>query len=251
MNLGFLRLRLLRGILENKNKNMKKILLTLSLIIISCSSKEKRIGNVEQLETQAVIMLIEKKGEENSKRTYVEVQDSLRSLLLKSKPNENLKSSILRELYIRGIVEQVNDKITFQIPFNLHGFDCGAPDCYSTDISFEIMSNEPIEFPKNIDFKLFEHGCVDQEKSINSVFSLSEKSTEFVNYFSKELKSNLIIKQNGQLYYYPHKKNNSVNTKTIDKMFENGGFDEAEIVPFQSTIMTSQSKDYEYFIENK
>lgn len=223
-----------------ENRNMKIILITLGLILASCSSKEKNTGNVEQTNTE--FKLIEKKEE---------VQDSLRSLLLKSKPNESLKSSILRELYIRSLVEQVNDKITFQIPFNLHGLDGGSPDCYSTDISFEFMSSEPIEFPENINVKLFEHGCVDKEKSISAAFNLSEKSTEFVNYFSKELKSNLILKKSGQLYYYPHQKANSVHTQTIDKMFEKDELDDTEIVPFRSTIMTSQSENYEYFIGKK
>jgi hypothetical protein len=220
-------------------------------MIFSCSSKEKRIGIAEPAETKTKLILSEVKEEVKPDLTFEETQDSLFKVLLKSKPNENLKSSILRELYIRGLVNQVDDKISFELPFNLHGLDCGAPDCYSTDISFKITSSESVEFPENINFELFEHGCVDQEKLIKGEFKLSEESTEFINYFSKELKSNLIIKRNGQLYYYPLERTSSVSSKTIDIMFESYEFEDAEIVPFQSTIMTSQSQNYEYFIKNE
>ncbi len=186
----------------------------------------------------------------NPRQDFEETQDSLRKTLIKSKPNENLKSSILQELYIRGLVNQVNDKITFNLPFDLHGLDCGAPDCYSTDISFEITSNEPVQFPKTININLFEHGCVDQEISTKGVFNLVEESSEYINYFSKKFKSNLIIKKNGQIYYYPHGKTNTISVKTLDKMFENYEFEkENVIVPYQSTTM--EKNEYQNFIEGK
>ena len=116
------------------------------------------------------------------------------------------------------------------------------------DANFRILSNEPVEFPNKIDFKLFEHGCVDEEETKNSVFKLKDKSQDYVNYFSEELKSNLIIKGNGDLYYYPHLNSNSISIKTIDKMFENSEFDDAEIAPYQSTVMTSN--EYEKFKKN-
>jgi hypothetical protein len=220
-------------------------------MIFSCSSKEKRVEITKPTETKTEQKLSEAQEEVKPDLTFEETQDSLLKVLLKSKPNKSLKSSILRELYIRGLVNQVDDEISFELPFNLHGLDCGAPDCYSTDISFKIKSSESIEFPENIKFTLFEHGCVDQDKSIKGEFKLSEKSTEFINYFSNELKSNLIIKRNGQLYYYPHEGVNSVSLKTIDIMFKNYEFEDAEIVPFQATIMTSQSQNYEYFIKDE
>ena len=189
------------------------------------------------------------KEETKSHLTFEETQDSLLKVLIKSKPNKNLKASILRELYIRGIVNQEGDKISFDLPFNLHGLDCGAPDCYSTEISFKIEYTEPVEFPEIIKFDLFEHGCIDNEIRISGKFKLSEKSTEFVNYFSKDLKSNLIIKRNGRLYYFPHDETSSVRVQTIDKKFESYEFEDADFVPYQSTVMTSQSQNYKYFIE--
>jgi len=231
------------------NQLMKVSLVFFSLLVTSCSSKQKKEDTVVQNEEPATETIYETKDTTTAtEKSFEEVQDSLRKVLLDSKPNENLKSSILQELYLRGLVIQENDKILFNLPFNLHGLDCGAPDCYSTDISFSIPSNEPVEFPDKIDFKLFEHDCVDEEETKNSVFELKEKSQDYVNYFSREEKSNLIIKRNGDLYYYPHLKSNSIKIKTIDEMFENGEFDDAEIAPYQSTVMTSN--EYEHFIKN-
>ena len=227
---------------------MKVLIIFLSLLIISCSSKQNKEEIVVQNEEPTTEITYETKETTTAtEKSFEETQDSLRKVLLGSKPNENLKSSILQELYIRGLVVQENDEITFNLPFNLHGLDCGAPDCYTTDISFRISANEPIEFPDKIDFKLFEHGCVDKEETTNSVFELNEESQENVNYFSEELKSNLIIKRNGELYYYPHMKSSSIGVKTINEMFENGEFDDAEIAPYQSTVMTSN--EYEHFIK--
>lgn len=229
-------------------RNIKAVILFFSLMIFSCSSKEKRTEITEENKVHVNLSTDKTKEAVNTQLTFEETQDSLRNVLLKSKPNENLKSSLLQELYIRGLVNQEGNKIFFELPFNLHGLDCRAPDCYSTDISFEIPLTEPIEFPDKINFKLYEYGCVEQEKSINSVLELKEKSTEYINYYSEELKSNLIIKRNGELYYYPHLKTNSIGIETIEKIFENYEFDDDEIVPYQSTVMTSN--EYEYFIKN-
>ena len=230
------------------NQFMRVLVILFSLLLTACSSQEKKEDKVKLIEVPKTEIKIDTK-EANTiiEKSFEETQDSLRKVLLKSKLNKNLKSSLLQELYIRGLVAQENDEISFNLPFNLHGLDCGAPDCYSTDISFRIPSKEPIEFPDKIDFKLFEHGCVDEEETENSVFELKEKSQDYVNYFSEESKSNLIIKRNGDLYYYPHLKSNSISINTIDKMFENGKFEDAEIAPYQSTVMTSN--EYEHFIK--
>lgn len=235
----------------NPNQLMKVLVVFFSLLVISCSSKQKKEGTpIQKEEPASEIIRYETKASTPpvTEKSFEEVQDSLREVLLNAKPNENLKSSILQELYIRGLVVEKNDEILFNLPFDLHGAGCGAPDCYSTDISFSIPSNEPVEFPDRIAFKLFEHGCVEEEETKNSVFELKEESQNYVNYFSKEEKSNLIIMRNGDLYYYPHLKSNSIRIKTIDEMFENGEFDDAEIVPYRSKVMTSN--EYEYFMKN-
>lgn len=217
---------------------MKIAFFFLSLLFISCSTKEKKEENNDK--------------EINMELTFEETQDSLRTLILNSKPNKNIKSSILQELYIRGLVHESNGKIKFELPFNLHSFDCGAPDCYSTDITFEIIANEPIEFPKIINFKLLEHGCeIVHEISEVGIFELVEQSANYVNYFSKNQKSNLIILgEKRELYYFPDTKPNSIKVDLLDKIFANYYDEDSHtIAPYQSTIMTTN--EYGNFIENE
>ncbi len=222
-----------------------------SLLFLSCSNTEKKEVITEQTE-ESEKLIAKNENVIKAELTFEETQDSLRTVLLNSKPNENLKTSILQELYIRGLVNQNNDKIEFKLPFNLHGFDCGAPDCYSTDITFEITAKEPIEFPKTINFSLFEHGCeIEKEISEDGIFELVEQSPEFVNYYSKKQQSNLVIFiKKRKLYYFPDTKPNSIKAELIDKIFDDfNEKDENAIVPYQSTIMTTN--EYENFIQNE
>lgn len=231
---------------------MKILFFFFSLLILSCSNNENKKVITEQTEVVSEKIIAKNEKIIKEELTFEETQDSLRTLLLNSKPNENLKSSILQELYIRGLVNQINDKITFEIPFNLHGFDCGAPDCYSTDITFEFIAKEPIEFPKTINFKLSEYGCgIENEISENGIFELVEQSPKYVNYYSKKQHSNLVILgEKGELYYFPDTEPNSIKVELIDKIFdEYNEEDENAIVPYQSTIMTTN--EYENFIENE
>ena len=231
---------------------MKLTFFFFSLLIISCSTNEKKAKINDQPE-----IAIEKVSSKNeqviiSELTFEETQDSLRKKLLNSKPNENLKSSILQELYIRGLVNQVDDKINFELFFNLHGFDCGAPDCYSTDITFNIPVKKPIEFPRKINFKQKEHGCgIENEILEYGTFELTEQTRKYVNYYSKKQKSNLIIiADKRKLYYFTDQKLNAIKVDSIDKMFEEyNEKDIEEIAPFQSVIMTTN--DYENFIGNE
>ena len=218
---------------------MKIYMLLFNLIFLSCIDHKTNEIHTKQTEIT------------NKKElTFNEIQDSLRTILLKSKSNENLKSSILQELYIRGLVNQFDDKIKFDIPFNLHGFDCGAPDCYSTDISFEIKSTNPIVFPKKINFKLTEYGCgIENEITKSGVFELMEQSQNYVNYYSKKQQSNLVILgKERKLYYFPETKLNSIKVELIDKIFEEyNEKNENAIAPYQSTTMTTN--EYENFIK--
>lgn len=227
------------------NRILPTSVLFCSLLFFSCSSKEDVAETIENNEEQTELLSQE---EVVTSGSFEATQDSLRDLLLSLKPSKSLKSSLLQELYIRGLVSQEENKISFILPFNLHGLDCGAPDCYSTNITFEIPATRPIEFPDEVNFKLHEQGCVEQESMVNSQFSLDEKSNEFVNYYSSELKSNLVIDNDGGLYYFPHSKISSVKMETIKNMLKNKKFDNDEIVPYRSTVMTTN--EYEHFFKN-
>lgn len=231
---------------------MKITFLLLSLLIISCSTKEKKQENNEKTEAVSEKVALKSEKIDRSELSFEETQKSLRKQLLNAKPNENLKFSMLQELYIRGLVNQVNDKIKFELPFNLHGFDCGAPDCYSTDITFEIPTRKPIEFPKTVDFNLVEHGCgMEMEIAKDGIFKLVELAPEYVNYYSEKYGSNLVILgEKRKLYYFPDTKRNSIKANSIDKILEAyDDEDENAIVPYQSTVMTTN--EYENFIEKE
>ena len=74
---------------------MKVSLVFFSLLVISCSSKQKKEDTVVQNEEPATETIHETKDTTTAtEKSFEEVQDSLRKVLLDSKPNENLKSSM-------------------------------------------------------------------------------------------------------------------------------------------------------------
>ena len=170
-------------------------------------------------------------------------QDSIRTIILESLPNEAIKSSLLQEIYVRGFLEVTEKNIQFSLPFNLHSFGgCLAPDCYVTDIRFSVPLSSPVTFPLKVDFSIHEHGCLPKDIFLKSSFNLVEHTDSMVNYYCSEFKSNLIIESNGGLIYFPHEQDNSLSNEAIDKMysfeFEEGIGPE----PYASSVMY---KDYE------
>lgn len=227
---------------------MRVIVIFCCLGMLACSTAQKQAETLEETEASIGKNIPDAPEKTLAETRFEQFQDSLRSVILHAKPNENLTSSLLQEFYIRGLVSQEMDKISFTLPFDLHSFDGGAPDCYTTEISFAIPATEPIEFPEKIAATLFEHGCVDREEKLESEFVLSEQSDAYVNYFSAAFNSNLILKRSGKMYYYPHVEDHSVSVETLDKMFEQNAFEDPEMTPYQSTRMTTN--EYETFLEN-
>ena len=231
---------------------MKTIYTITIFLFLGCSSNEKNhkhdSSNNEKTTIKPEQIEIKNDQKIKGKLDYEKYQDSLRKLLYNSKPNQNLKLSILQELYLRGLVHKVNEKLIFNLPFDLHGLDCGAPDCYSTDFKFEIPYNKPIEFPETIEFTMNEWGCyVDPEIKIKGKFKLIERSSEFINYYSYETKGNLIIKKKGKLYYFPNTEPNAIKVDLIDKMLESFNDENPKFeYPYQSTIMNAF--EYDRFI---
>ena len=69
-------------------------------------------------------------------------RDSVDGNFLKQNVDEeNLKDSTFVEQHLKAMFENdiisiTEDSLFFVIPFDIHGFDCGAPDCYETVVSF-------------------------------------------------------------------------------------------------------------------
>ena len=175
-------------------------------------------------------------------------QDSLRNELLKFKKDELLLNTVFEEHYIRGLVTNEKNYLKFDLPFNLHGLDCGAPDCYITELKFEIPNNLPLKLPSKIKISGNEYGCV-ENKNWTSDFKLVESDEQIVNYYSADLKSNLYFTKKGRLIYYPHEKEKSISIMELDKMYDNWEFDDAALVPYSSTVMTTM--EYELFMDKK
>jgi hypothetical protein len=51
-------------------------------------------------------------------------QDSLYQKMLGPKTNKSLKHSVLKEVYLRGLVVEGPEYYHIHLPFDLHGFDC-------------------------------------------------------------------------------------------------------------------------------
>tara|TARA_R110002073_G_scaffold302252_1_gene469863 strand:- start:7 stop:555 length:549 start_codon:yes stop_codon:yes gene_type:complete len=175
-------------------------------------------------------------------------QDSLRNELLKVKNDKLLLNSVFEEHYIRGLVTNEKSYLKFELPFNLHGPDCGAPDCYTTELEFEISNSSTLKLPEKIKINGSEYGCVENQNWSND-FKLVESNEQMVNYYSAELKSNLYFTKKGRLIYFPHEKGKSISLKELDKMYENWEFDDAELAPYLSTVMTTM--EYETFMDKK
>lgn len=181
-------------------------------------------------------------------------QDSLRNEILARKENEILKKSFLQEMYIRDVVKVCGDSITIHIPFDLHSpYDCGASDCYSTDVSFSLKLGKTLVFPQKMQFTEHEHGCVEQETQISGVFYLTGQSNNHVIYHSPKYGRTLVLFRKHEsvrtcAYYFTNITKDSITNSNVYKIeeehIEDGPAD--QIFPFKSRILSIV--DYEIHI---
>jgi len=181
-------------------------------------------------------------------------QDSLRTELVKSKSPNFLIGSLLEELYIRNLVSVSYRELTFNIPLDLHGFDCGAPDCYSTDLSFSFPHDHQLSFPDELSYNIYEHGCVDSELRTSRTLKLVEHGDNFVNYYSTDQQSNLVIigkdERQEYVYYFSEVELNEIKASLINELLDNFPEDEpTESPPYRSTQLLT--KEYEQFLNKE
>jgi hypothetical protein len=179
-------------------------------------------------------------------------QDSLRSEILKRKENKLVKESFLQEMYIRDIVRVSNDSVLVHIPFNLHGFDCGAPDCYSTDVSFGFKLGDSLKFPETLPFKEHEFGCV-PETRLSGVFQLQEQTAEHVIYHSTKHKRTLVLFSNYKIwgttaYYFVGLEQDKITGKKVYEILDKAINELNEFYKiYTSTFL--ETPEYEHFLE--
>ena len=233
---------------------MRIALVLVVCILFSCGEKKQENKMIQKVTTdKEEVNQLKEKLLEKEQRLEKERKE-LREKLLASKPDENLKNSLLAELYLRNLVHRNKEVIEFNLVFDLHGFDCGAPDCYSTTIKFNIPYANPISFPKTIPFSFAEEGCIiDKEISREGIFQLQEESETGVNYYSKSEKSNLVIQKEGtqtNLYYFPNTTKGKIQLKSINQFIESiDETSEESNAPYTSVIMNMY--DYSIFLQNK
>lgn len=164
--------------------------------------------------------------------------------------DSSLSSSPLEVAYTNGLASIEANIIVFEFPFDLHGIDCGVPDCYTTILKFELTYTEPLLFPDEINIKITETGC----NVINDVvtfthFQLSESSTNYLNYFAKTESSNLIIIKNDKrkeyIYYFPNTNGEIIKVSELDSVFKNHNENENNnLIPFRiSRLVTLDYED--------
>lgn len=196
---------------------------------------------------------VENKSMEEELVEWKKHEDSLRAEILKSKENRILKESFLQEMYIRNVVTVSGDSLFFEIPFDLHGPDCGAPDCYSTDISFRFRLGNALAFPKTLRVDEHEHGCVPKEKRLTIDFQLIEQTDKYVIYHSASQKRTLALMNSNEYagttaYYFTEVGQNSINGKNLFSIEK--GYDDQDgksVYPFVSAILTKN--EYERFLK--
>ena len=223
-----------------------------------CGQKSKQIATAkDSVSTNSIdtssTQKIEDKTKEPTTLEWEKHEDFLRNEILNHKDNKTLKESFLQEMYIRNVVRVLKDSVLVNIPFNLHGPDCGAPDCYSTDISFGFRFSDTLAFPKDIQFQEYEHGCVDKEKRLTGRFKLIEQTNRYIIYHSINYKRTLVLfssnKENGTTaYYFTGIGRNNINGKNVYKIVED--YDEENknsIYPFTSwTLTTNEYEDFQH-----
>lgn len=188
----------------------------------------------------------------DTKKTEWEIRnDSLRMELIKRKQNPVLRESFLQEMYIRDVATVSNGNLIVEIPFNLHAPDCGAPDCYSTDVSFNFKLGDSLVFPKNLPFNEHEHGCAGPDKRCSGIFKLIAETTEHVIYHSAKLNRTLVLFRSYEdfgttAYYFTAEHKEHVNGKNLyQRMKALNGKEDPTDFPFTSVSLNIA--DYEVF----
>ncbi|MCL2011913.1 MAG: hypothetical protein FWG75_03885 [Cystobacterineae bacterium] len=183
--------------------------------------------------------------------SWGEYQAYLRNEILKRMDNQILKESFLQEMYIRNVVRISNDELFVLIPFNLHSLDCGAPDCYSTDVSFSFKLGNTLRFPEILAFQEHEHGCVPQETTLSGHFQKIENTEQYLIYHSEEHKRTLVLLNNPlrrtAAYYFRNAERDTLSGQNLFEIIENYSDDEPQDLELlRSWVLTTP--EYSLFL---
>lgn len=178
--------------------------------------------------------------------------DSVKNILLQAKSNDLVKNSFLQEYYIRNVIVEKKDSLELILPFNLHGIDCGAPDCYTTELRIQLPIGQVILFPKKLIFTEKEMGCVEKESNLKGVMNLIAANEHYIMYGNAQYKKLLFLAKSNDKYsslaYYFSDYNWMLKSKAAI-LQDVSKFDEGKsqaVDPYTSTVLST--KDYTLFI---
>lgn len=214
---------------------MEKLLLPIwlsFLVLCACNSADNQ-HNPKKTELHNQ----EKATEKTEHSAIIETRDQ-------AALNEMLQHSFLQEFYARKVVSVSGDSITVKIPFNLHGADCGAPDCYTTEVRFGFRPGKEFNFPKRLKFRESEDGCIEETYRLNSVFELIEKTDKHVIYHCPKVKRTLVLFRSATTtgtgaYYFTYVNRNTVTGKNVYTIMSNyNEEDKNALYPFTCTTLS-------------
>ena len=169
-----------------------------------------------------LIILQEKYGED-----YESYQRAVRKLVLHQMKYSILKNTCLEEFYLQGFAKTTKDSIKVHLPFNLHTFDCGAPDCYTTEVSFRLTNEKNIIFPDSLPFHEEQSGCMENYQ-FSDVYELIETTHKHVIYHCPTKRRTLVLYfpkikgcWSGDAYYFVGVTRKRFNGKNIYTVREN------------------------------
>lgn len=143
------------------------------------------------------------------------------------------------------VLSIIDDTLNFSFDFNLHGFDCGAPDCYSTFVDFSFPMTDSIIFPLTLDIKEYTAGaCMEAKAPKYHTFFLAENSNGFLIYNSRGARKSLVLNTNNENFdnkaYYFSSINYPINLKNVEGLLlYNENTKESEM-PFTSTSLAEK-----------
>lgn len=237
-----------------------KLVFPCLLALFSCEQADKSLGKEsssrDSLQSIAQANSNPSNTSEKAKIEHFDFQsheDSLRKLILERKENKILKNSFLQELYLRNVAQVSNDSVVLKLSFNLHGPDCGAPDCYATLVRVAFKIGKQVVFPKSLPFQEHEEGCMEKENALSGSFQLLEQNSDVVIYYSQKEKRTLVLfssnKDFGTTAFYFCNVSKRIHAKDLKTIIQH--YDESDpnsIYPFTSWILTTN--EYENFLVN-
>lgn len=223
----------------------------IGLLLLACKPHSTKT-KPEDIEPSEAEIPINQTSVDDPLSAWEKQNDSIRTALLTAKENDLLKESFFQEFYLRDAIEALGDSLYFNIRFDLHGLDCGTPDCYGTDLSFYMKLGDFIEFPKNLYVLADENGCLDKENLKMGEFQLIDHTQEYVIYHCPKLRNSLVLfsqrkESQGQAFYLEDADASTVNSTNVSTLFrEFSSEDEDSLSPYMSWIL--ETNDYVNFL---